>query len=178
MGLLSLLKTPITQDKITSPDTIYKQYRYWRIRILYSMYLGYAFYYFTRKSFTFITPLLISEMHISKTEIGLIASAFYITYGFSKFLSGILSDKSNARYFMSIGLIITGIANILFGFAHNATAFMIIWIMNGFFQGWGWPPCAKLLTHWYSKRERGRWWGGLEHLPQCWWRVNPHYCWF
>ena len=33
-------------------------------------------------------------------------------------------------------------------------------MLNGVFQGWGWPPCAKLLTHWYSQRERGRWWGG------------------
>ena len=29
----------------------------------------------------------------------------------------------------------------------------------GFFQGWGWPPCARLLTHWYSQSERGGWWG-------------------
>ena len=31
--------------------------------------------------------------------------------------------------------------------------------LNGWFQGWGWPPCARLLTHWYAKNERGRWWG-------------------
>ncbi len=31
--------------------------------------------------------------------------------------------------------------------------------MNGWFQGWGWPPCARLLTHWYSQSERGTWWG-------------------
>lgn len=160
MEWLSLLKSPPKKETISSPKKIYKQYRYWRIRILYSMYLGYAFYYFTRKSFTFITPLLISQLHISKTEIGLIASAFYITYGISKFVSGMLSDKSNARYFMSTGLILTGMANILFGLSNNIHAFLWLWIVNGFFQGWGWPPCAKLLTHWYSKRERGRWWGG------------------
>lgn len=27
-----------------------------------------------------------------------------------------------------------------------------------FFQGWGWPACAKVLTHWYSRSERGFWW--------------------
>ena len=30
--------------------------------------------------------------------------------------------------------------------------------MNGWFQGFGWPPCARLLTHWYSQNERGSWW--------------------
>jgi OPA family sugar phosphate sensor protein UhpC-like MFS transporter len=37
--------------------------------------------------------------------------------------------------------------------------FAIFWGLNGWFQGWGWPPCARLLTHWYSQSERGTWWG-------------------
>ncbi|WP_201748570.1 RDD family protein, partial [Escherichia coli] len=32
------------------------------------------------------------------------------------------------------------------------------WILNAFFQGWGWPPCSKILTSWYSRSERGSWW--------------------
>lgn len=143
----------------SSPSPVDRQYKYWRLRVLYSIYLGYAFFYFTRKSFIFITPALITQLHISKVDIGLISSLFYFTYGCSKFLSGILSDKTNARYFMSVGLLMTGIANIVFGFYSNVHYFLLLWLINGFFQGWGWPPCAKLLTHWYSRGERGRWWG-------------------
>ena len=159
MSWLNFIKAPTPPTPLTNTNTIDQQYRYWRIRILYSMYAGYAFFYFTRKSFTFVTPLLITQAHISKTQIGLIASAFYIAYGFSKFISGILSDRANARYFMSLGLIITGITNIWFGLTANIHYFLALWVINGIFQGWGWPPCAKLLTHWYSQRERGRWWG-------------------
>lgn len=36
--------------------------------------------------------------------------------------------------------------------------FALWWGINGWFQGWGWPPCARLLTHWYAKYERGTWW--------------------
>ena len=39
------------------------------------------------------------------------------------------------------------------------TLLLAVWSLNGFFQGWGWPPCARLLTHWYSRNERGFWWG-------------------
>jgi OPA family sugar phosphate sensor protein UhpC-like MFS transporter len=38
-----------------------------------------------------------------RTDIGLLATLFYITYGLSKFFSGIVSDRSNARYFMGLG---------------------------------------------------------------------------
>ena len=136
-----------------------KKYLYWRVRILYSMYFGYVVYYFTRKSLIFAQPLLMQQMHISKASLGLLGSSFYLTYGVSKFLSGVISDKSNPRYFMAFGLIMTGILNLLFGFTSSMWLFALIWILNGFFQGWGWPPCARLLTHWYAKSERGMWWG-------------------
>ena len=140
-------------------SNIDKKYLYWRIRILYSMYFGYVCYYFTRKSLVFAQPILIQQLHISKISLGLLGSSFYLTYGVSKFLSGVISDKSNPRYFMAIGLIITGILNLIFGLTSSMWLFALLWILNGFFQGWGWPPCARLLTHWYAKSERGMWWG-------------------
>ncbi|MGU3845970.1 MFS transporter, partial [Vibrio diabolicus] len=33
-----------------------------------------------------------------------------------------------------------------------------LWILNAWFQGWGWPSCSKLLTTWYSRSERGFLW--------------------
>jgi OPA family sugar phosphate sensor protein UhpC-like MFS transporter len=121
--------------------------------------LGYAFFYLTRKSFNFAMPAMIVDLGISKTELGFLGSVLYVTYGASKFLSGIMGDRSNPRYFMSIGLILTGIFNILFGLSSSVFFFALFWGLNGWFQGWGWPPIAKLLTHWYSQSERGRWWG-------------------
>lgn len=122
------------------------------------MYVGYAFYYFTRKSFTFVMPALQTELGMGKFELGLLGSILSLTYGVSKFLSGIVGDKSNPRYFMSIGLILTGILNIFFGLSSVWWTLALFWGLNGWFQGWGWPGCAKLLTHWYSQSERGRWW--------------------
>lgn len=89
------------------------------------MYIGYALFYFTRKSFTFAMPALQSALGMTKTELGLIASILSLSYGISKFLSGILGDKSNPRYLMAIGLILTGIVNILFGLSSTWWLFAI-----------------------------------------------------
>ncbi|HBI8046946.1 TPA: signal transduction histidine-protein kinase/phosphatase UhpB [Escherichia coli] len=51
-----------------------------------------------------------------------------------------------------------GIINILFGFSTSLWAFAVLWVLNAFFQGWGSPVCARLLTAWYSRTERGGWW--------------------
>lgn len=157
-ALLKLFKPAPYIPEIGDPEVVKKEYKYWRIRILYSMFVGYALYYFTRKSFTFAMPGLIQELHFDKSQLGILGSVFAITYGFSKFASGIISDQSNPRYFMAVGLMLTGIFNIFFGFSSSLMMFAIFWGLNGWFQGFGWPPCARFLTHWYSHTERGSWW--------------------
>lgn len=143
------------QDK----EQVAKRYKYWRWRTFYGMYIGYIFYYFSRKSFTFAMPALVDDLGFDKASLGILASILSIAYGLSKFVSGIVSDRSNPRYFMAIGLILTGVLNVFFGFSSSILFFAIFWGLNGWFQGWGWPPCSRLLTHWYSQKERGRWWG-------------------
>lgn len=158
MSVFDFLRPAPYVKEIQDQELVKKNYRYWRLRTFFGMYLGYAFFYFTRKSFTFAMPALQSELGLGKFELGLLGSMLSLTYGASKFISGILGDKSNPRYFMSIGLILTGIFNFLFGLSSMFWALAIFWGLNGWFQGWGWPGCAKLLTHWYSQSERGRWW--------------------
>lgn len=152
-------ESSIIQERSKELKEVSKRYRYWRIRVFYSMYIGYAMFYFTRKSFTFTMPALIAELGFTKSQLGALGTGLAISYGVSKFLSGVISDKSNLRYFMGIGLILTGVFNIFFGVSSTLYLFTLFLILNGLFQGWGSPPCAKLLTFWYSQTERGRWWG-------------------
>ena len=156
--MLPFLKAPADAPLMTDKYEIDARYRYWRRHILLTIWLGYALFYFTRKSFNAAVPEILANGVLSRSDIGLLATLFYITYGVSKFVSGIVSDRSNARYFMGIGLIATGIINILFGFSTSLWAFAVLWVLNAFFQGWGSPVCARLLTAWYSRTERGGWW--------------------
>lgn len=158
MSILDFLRPAPYANEIQDDELVQKNYKYWRLRTFYAMYIGYAFFYFTRKSFTFAMPAMQEHLGMDKFQLGLLGTILSLTYGASKFLSGILGDKSNPRYFMSIGLILTGIFNICFGASSLWISFAIFWGLNGWFQGWGWPGCAKLLTHWYSQSERGRWW--------------------
>lgn len=146
---------PITQNEAE----IAASYRYWRLRICYSIFLGYALFYFTRKSFTFAAPALALEFGFTKAQLGLLGSILYVSYGISKFVSGVMSDRSNPRFFMAVGLIITGILNIFFGLSSSFWLFALFWGLNGWFQAWGWPACCKQLNYWFDHSERGLWYG-------------------
>ena len=43
--------------------------------------------------------------------------------------------------------------NVFFGFSTTVVALGLIWMANGWFQGMGFPPCARLTTHWFSPKE-------------------------
>lgn len=158
MSVLDFFKPAPYLPEMQDQEAIKKKYGYWRWRIFLSMYLGYAFYYLTRKSLPAAMPILSKELNLSMAELGWMVTIFSVVYGASKLFNGILGDKSNPRYLMSIGLILTGVCNFFFGLSSAFWAFALFWGLNGWLQGWGWPGCAKLLTHWYSQSERGRWW--------------------
>lgn len=130
-----------------------------RFKLFFSMFVGYTFFYFTRKSLIFVSPLVINDMNISLSDFGIINTSFYIIYALSKFISGIISDRNDPKYIMSFGLMFTGILNIcIMFFSYNIKLIFIFWILNAFFQGWGWPPINKYLSCYYDTNERGFWW--------------------
>ncbi|GLO60520.1 regulatory protein UhpC [Vibrio sp. MACH09] len=156
--MLGFISQKQPTEKITDKESIDATYKYWRLHLMLSMYVGYGVFYFTRKSLNFSMPVMLTDLGWEPSDIGVIATVYYVTYGTSKFISGMISDNSNPKFFMGFGLIATGIVNVLFGFSSSLSMMIVLWMLNAFFQSWGWPACAKLLTSWYSRSERGFWW--------------------
>lgn len=144
---------PVPADQVAST------YRYWRNRQLYSTFIGYAIFYFVRKNMSCAMPLMEKELHIGKTELGGFLTASGVIYGLSKFLNGMVADRSNARTFLAAGLILSALMNLCFGFSSAVMTLGIFWVLNGWFQGMGFPPCARILSHWFAPCERGVKWG-------------------
>lgn len=135
-----------------------KSFSYWRLRILYATIIGYASFYLVRQNFSMCMPGIMEEFGYSKVELGWVATFFSIVYGFGKLINGYLSDRSDARYFMTVGLILSAIVSFLMGLGFGLLFFAILWGLNGCFQSMGWPPCARLITHWFSPSELGSKW--------------------
>jgi len=136
-------------------DAEYKRLR-WQVFL--GIFIGYGGYYLVRKNFTLAMPFLIEE-GFSKTELGFALSGVAIAYGLSKFLMGSVSDRSNARNFMAFGLLASAITMIVMGTMPWATSTVAIMfgllLVNGWFQGMGWPPSGRVMVHWFSPAERG-----------------------
>lgn len=133
--------------------------------------IGYALYYFVRKNFSLAMPGLEHQFGIDKISLGLFLTLHGVIYGFSRFVNGMLADRISSRVFMSVGLGLCAIANLVFGVSDHLAAFVtgertslvftstlvltmgLTWLVNGFTQGMGVPPCNRILTHWIPPGE-------------------------
>ena len=155
--MIGFLKPPAHREPIADEDLSHS-YNRLRWQVFVGIFVGYAGYYLVRKNFTLAMPHLIAEGH-SKTELGFALSGVAIAYGLSKFFMGSVSDRSNARVFMFLGLTVSASILIAMGtvpLATSSVAIMFVFLLlNGWFQGMGWPPCGRVMVHWFSPSERG-----------------------
>jgi OPA family sugar phosphate sensor protein UhpC-like MFS transporter len=153
------VQPPTPVPPVEDPKEVARLYRIWRARVLYSTFIGYAAYYFTRKNLPGATAAMAAELHLSNTQLGLLGTLLYLTYGAGKFVNGVLGDHLNPRLLLAAGLLLSAACNVLFGMSTAFTALCIWWALNGWFQSLGFPPCARLLANWFSTSERGSTWG-------------------
>ncbi|WP_041480491.1 MFS transporter [Corynebacterium pseudotuberculosis] len=142
-----------------SEEEVARLYPRLRLQVFMGIFIGYAGFYLIRNNISLIAPLLIDDTGIDKVGIGLIANAVLFAYGLSKFFSAMISDQSNARYFMPLGLALSAVVNLGIAFvpwlSASVAVFAIVMFINGWVQGMGWPPAGRVLVYWYSTNERG-----------------------
>ncbi len=142
------------------PDRIGPEYRRLRLQVFLGIFIGYAGYYLVRKNFALAIPdILAAYPHYTKAALGTAMTGLSIAYGVSKFIMGSVSDRSNPRWFMTLGLLLTATVTFAFGsipaIYGSLTAIVVLQSLNGWFNGMGWPPSGKTMVHWWSTKERG-----------------------
>jgi OPA family glycerol-3-phosphate transporter-like MFS transporter len=152
---LSDLFRPAAHVHRLPDEQIRKLYPKFRWRILESTFIGYATFYFVRNNLPVVSKEMGQALHYSKGQIGDLLALTAIAYGIGKFIMGALSDRSNPRYFMPAGLLMTAFCNFAFGAVSSYPVHLALWTLNGLAQSMGWAPCGRSLGHWYSVRERG-----------------------
>src|SRR5512134_3603664 len=83
-------------------------YRAQRWRVFTGIFAGYAAYYLVRNNLALAIPDILKDYpQHSKAELGTALTGLSIAYGVSKFLMGSVSDRSNPKYFLPLGLLLS-----------------------------------------------------------------------
>jgi OPA family glycerol-3-phosphate transporter-like MFS transporter len=157
--MLGLLKPAPAAARVPEAR-IDSEYRRLRRQVFAGIFLGYAAYYLVRNTLALAIPDLLREYpHYTKAMLGTALTGLSVAYGLSKFLMGSVSDRSNPKYFLPLGLLLSAGIIFLSGTVKAIYASLALVValqtLNGWVQGMGWPPCGKSMVHWWSTRERG-----------------------
>lgn len=153
-GLLSIFApAPVIPLRTMSPGETEAEYRRWRWRVMVATIIGYALFYFVRKNLSVAMPVMSKDLGITKADLGMFLTLHGLIYGVARFTNGFLADRSNARAFMAVGLAASALMNICFGFSSAVVTLGIFWMLNGWVQGMGFPPVARLMTHWFPPHQ-------------------------
>ncbi len=136
-----------------------RQFRQAQWRVLSATMLCYLFYYTGRQTLGFAIPGIEQELGISKAKLGWVSSVMLWCYAVGQAINGNLGDKFGGRRMMSLGALLSCLFNWLVSFAGNLGSLMVPWAINGYVQSMGWAPGSRVLSNWWSRRERGKVYG-------------------
>ena len=158
---MSSFFAPPKAKPLLPKEKIDKVYKSMRFRVFMGAFLGYAAYYLVRKNLSLAAPGMIEEGLVDKAGVGIAMSAVSIAYAFSKFIMGSISDRSDARKFLVVGLVLSALTMIGTGLipfganqAVNVTVIFVMMLLVGWLSGMGWPPCGRVMAYWFSQNER------------------------
>lgn len=150
-----LLPTPLQGTK----EEQQKRCKQLKWQVFISATIGYSLFYVCRLSLSVIKKPLVDTGVLNESELGMVGSALFFSYAIGKLTNGFLADRSNIKRFMSTGLILTALINLILGFEVSFIAFTILWGLSGWFQSMGAAPSVVSLSRWFSNEERGTYYG-------------------
>uniref|UniRef100_UPI00398EB319 glucose-6-phosphate exchanger SLC37A2 n=1 Tax=Pristiophorus japonicus TaxID=55135 RepID=UPI00398EB319 len=95
-----------------------------------------------------------------KVLFGALDNCFLITYAIGMFFSGMFGERLPLRYYLTVGMLLSGLFTGLFGLGfywkiHSIWYYAVMQIANGLVQTTGWPAVVACVGNWFGKGKRG-----------------------
>lgn len=125
----------------------------WRYLLLFS--LLYCSLYCCRLNLSNASALMIAELELNKSDIGILTGTMFWAYGLGQLVNGRLSEIIGPARFVFFAVILSAAVNLVFSFQTSFFIMALLWGVNGFFQSMAWTPGLASLTRWWPGNTRG-----------------------
>ncbi len=145
--------------RLTDQAEIDRQFHDHRRNIIVILTVGYGLGYVCRLAFNVVKKPIMDAGIFTPEEVGFIGSMLLYGYAAGKFSNGFLADYSNVKKFFAFGILMSALLN--FGMSLSSVVWVsaLLWVLNGWFQGFGAPSAVVAMANWFSNGERGRYYG-------------------
>lgn len=125
--------------------------------------------YMDRTTLAIANPEIRHDMGLSLSQMGLLLSAFPLTYALAQLPLGPVIDRLGSRLLLGFGVALWSVAQALAGLAASAGQMWACRILLGVGEAPTMPSCTKVVRRWFNVASRGKPVGiftGANHLGQ------------
>ena len=114
-------------------------------------YVAYVSIYAARLNLAQASPALIAGGVMTSEQYGFLGSAFFWVYACGRLLNGMIGDRAAPWVMISLGLALTGAANLLIGTLPAYLLILLLWCVNAYGQSMLWSSLLRCMTGLYGK---------------------------
>jgi len=111
--------------------------------------------YIDRGTLSVAAPFLSSELHLTKTQLGLLFSTFFFTYAAFQLVAGWLVDRYDVRWVLGVGFLIWSLATLFTGMVSSFAALFLLRLLLGTGEAVAYPSYSRILASSFPERRRG-----------------------
>lgn len=119
----------------------------------------YVLFYLCRVNYSIAFPYGIVELGLDYYIMGVIAGLFALIYSLGQVVNGYIVTRKGPWLLLFAGVMFSSLVNILFGYVSNVLGFMVLWILNGYFQSTAWVSLIRVLTVVFERKRLGEYMG-------------------
>ncbi|GEP85869.1 MFS transporter, ACS family, glucarate transporter [Staphylococcus cohnii] len=112
--------------------------------------------YMDRSNISIIAGPMMEDLHLTKTQFGLLASFFSLGYALMQVPSGFLAEKFGSKKMLTIALVWWSAFTILTGVVKNHGLLYAVRFLFGIGEAPMYPSNAVFNLFWFAKGEKGR----------------------
>src|SRR4030042_3787443 len=106
-------------------------------------------------AYSVLLPKMIQDLHINKTQAGMIRAGYFLTYILFSPLMGWLMDRIGGRFVISFFCLFLGVGTLLMGRASDLTTAVLFHGIVGIGAASIWTPVSALIQKWFGGNKRG-----------------------
>lgn len=118
------------------------------------LFLLYSIVCMTKNCFSGALAAIVAEGTLTLSQTTLITASFYIVYTPLQILGGVLADKYSPARLILIGLLGSGVCNVVIFFNQNYYVMLVSWVFSAIVQSALWPGVFKTFSSQLWKGDR------------------------
>lgn len=102
-----------------------------------------------------LAPFLVQDLHIARTDVGLLLTAAYLGGVLVLVVAGSLSDRFGVRALFLVGMVLAGLPLVLGSAVPSYLWLLLPMVLYGIGNGFALPPTTRAIVEWFPTRRRG-----------------------